>query len=144
MKWQQSFSLWALQNSLRGRQGVMERLNLQYMAPPLLMFQQTVPSYTIFCSVQCALMFSLTLYTGLSCPLLCPWPVIITTMYNAHPYFSFRNLGRKVHVTHSKIWCFKRRASITSVGGKNIIATQENGKKKIQRLKIDSSHYYPK
>ena len=26
-------------------------------------------------------------------------------MYNVHPYFSLENLGRKVHIIHSKIWC---------------------------------------
>ena len=42
------------------------------------------------------------LYTGLY-PLLNPWYVIIIPMYNVHPYFSLKNLGKKVRIIHSKI-----------------------------------------
>ena len=27
-------------------------------------------------------------------------------MYNVHPYFSLKSLGKKVHVIHGKIWHF--------------------------------------
>ena len=30
-------------------------------------------------------------------------PIIIPT-YNAHPYFSLKNLDKKVHIIHGKIW----------------------------------------
>ena len=29
---------------------------------------------------------------------------LVLPMYNMHPYFSFRNLGNKVCITHGKIW----------------------------------------
>ena len=29
---------------------------------------------------------------------------LVPTMYKAHPYFSLKNLGKKVHIIHSKIW----------------------------------------
>ena len=48
--------------------------------------------------VSCAPTFFCALYTGL----LYPWCVIIIHMYHAHPYFSLRNLGKKVHIIHSK------------------------------------------
>ena len=41
---------------------------------------------------------------GRLCPLLYPWYVIITPMYNVHPYFSLKNLGKKVHIRHGKVW----------------------------------------
>ena len=43
-------------------------------------------------------------YTGLSCPLLYLWYVIIIPMYNVHPYFPLKNLGKKVCIIHGKIW----------------------------------------
>ena len=30
--------------------------------------------------------------------------VLIIPMYNVHPYFSLKNLGKKVRIIHSKIW----------------------------------------
>ena len=53
-------------------------------------------------------MFLCTLYMGLLYPLLYPWYVIITPMYNVHPYFSLKNLSKKFHVIHGKIWYFTR------------------------------------
>ena len=29
---------------------------------------------------------------------------LVLPMYNAHPYFSFKNLGKKVHIIHSNMW----------------------------------------
>ena len=37
-------------------------------------------------------------------PLLHPWYVIITPMYNVHSYFSLKKFGpKKVHILHGKI-----------------------------------------
>ena len=45
-----------------------------------------------------------TLYMGLLYPLLYPWYVTIILMYNVHPCFSLRNLGKKVHIIHGNVW----------------------------------------
>ena len=29
---------------------------------------------------------------------------LVLPMYNAHPYFSLKFLGKKVHIIHSKMW----------------------------------------
>ena len=42
-------------------------------------------------------------YMGLLYPLLYPWYVIIIPMYNAHPYFSLINLGKKMCIIYGKI-----------------------------------------
>ena len=31
-------------------------------------------------------------------------PELVLPMYNEHPYFSFKYLGKKVHIIHGKIW----------------------------------------
>ena len=41
-----------------------------------------------------------TLHMGL----LYPWCVIIIPLYNVHPYFSLKNVGKREHIIHSKIW----------------------------------------
>ena len=43
--------------------------------------------------------FLCTLYTGL----LFPWYVIIMPMYDVHPYFSLKTLGKSMHITYGKI-----------------------------------------
>ena len=43
-----------------------------------------------------------TLYVGLLYSSLCPWYVIIMPMYSAYPCFSFKNLGKKVHIIRGK------------------------------------------
>ena len=29
---------------------------------------------------------------------------LVLPMYNAHAYFSLKNLGKKMHIIHGKIW----------------------------------------
>ena len=31
---------------------------------------------------------------------------LVLPMYNVHPYFSLKNLGKNVYIIHSKIWYF--------------------------------------
>ena len=40
---------------------------------------------------------------GLLCPLH-PWYVIIIPMCKAHPYFSLKNLSKKLYIIHGEIW----------------------------------------
>ena len=31
-------------------------------------------------------------------------PELVLPMYNVHPYFPLKNLGKKMRIIHSKIW----------------------------------------
>ena len=44
-------------------------------------------------------------------PLLYPWYVTITPMYNVYPYFYLKNLGKTVHIIHGKIQYFLKIGS---------------------------------
>ena len=33
---------------------------------------------------------------------------LVLPMYNVHPYFSLKTLGKRVSIIHSKIWYIKR------------------------------------
>ena len=54
-----------------------------------------------------------TLDTGLLCPLLCPWHVIIVPMDSTHPYISFKNLGKKCTLYMAKYGAFTMKGKIS-------------------------------
>ena len=70
---------------------------------------------TILCHVSCTPIFLCALYTGL----LYPWYVIIIPMYNAHPYFSLRNVGKNMQIIHGKIQYLFTGWGVCSVGSRN-------------------------
>ena len=63
-----------------------------------------VPYFTLYNALPCIMRTHIlcTLHMGL----LDPWYVTITPMYNMHPYFSLKNLGKKVCIIHGKIRYF--------------------------------------
>ena len=63
------------------------------------------------CCVSCAPMFLWALHTGLLS--LCY--VILMPMFNVHPYFSLKNLGKKVHYTQQNTGTFEGFRAIYSI-----------------------------
>ena len=53
---------------------------------------------------------------GLLYPLWYPWHVTTILRYNVHPYFSLKNLGKKVPIIHGKIQLLDRDALSSSCG----------------------------